>query len=401
MIDTVIIGAGISGLTVANALKDKVESLIILERYSSCGGRIQTNRSNGVQYEIGAGRIHKDHARVMELIKRFGLDVYPISSASNYNNEPNMFLSMFRPIQSFLKTLDPTILSNHTIAELLPSEFHKILSMFPYYAEMHTLRSDIALPLFDKDQTMGSTEYYGIKGGFDQLIIGLLESVNVRTRHRVEDIRRSEKGFEIIGSRGKKAEALPFLLECKRVIIATEYRSFKDFSILRESSFVKHLTDSPLIRIYAVYPIVEGKAWFHDIPKTVTDSPLRFIIPINYESGLIMVSYTDGLDTNKWRNKEGQELINAIQNELMRVFPGRKIPEPTYLKKHDWLAGCTYWMKGTYNMKDAINPSKNVYICGESVSKEQSWIESALKTAEDVIKIFVECKDEPKKSSQD
>ena len=387
MIDTVIVGAGISGLTVAEALKDR--SVVVLERYSTCGGRIQTYRENGLQYEIGAGRIHASHARVLALVKRFHLHLYPISPSSNFNEGPNMFASLFQPLREYLCSLDSELLSNHTIAELLPSEFHPLLRMFPYSAEIHTLRADLALPLFAKDQTMGSMDYYGIQEGFDQLIQGLLRSVQVLTRHRVHDIRRFERGFEIVGSKGKKEDASPFRLECQRVVIATEYRAFKDFSILRESSFVQHLTDSALLRIYAVYPPVGGKVWFHDIPKTVTDSPLRYIIPIKPESGLIMISYTDGQDTTVWREKEGQELIDAIHKELVRIFPDRTIPAPTYMKKHDWLAGCTYWTKGTYNSKEAMNPLPNVYICGESVNPTQSWIESALESAEYVKKILV------------
>ena len=386
MIDTVIVGAGISGLSVAEALKDR--SVVVLERYATCGGRIQTYREHGLQYEIGAGRIHASHARVMALVQRFHLHLYPMSPFSNFNEGPNMFVSLFQPLRDYLCSLDPTLLSKHTIAELLPSEFHPILRMFPYTAEMHTLRADLALPLFAKDQTMGSTDYYGIQEGFDQLIQGLLQHVEVRTRHKVHDIRRFGTGFEILGSNGKKADATPFRLECQRVVIATEYRAFKDFSIVRDSSFVQHLTDSALLRIYAVYPPVNGKVWFHDIPKTVTDSPLRYIIPIQPKSGLIMISYTDGQDTNIWREKNGQELMDAIQKELVRVFPDRDIPAPTYLQKHDWLAGCTYWTKGIYDRKNAMNPSKHVYICGESVNPTQSWIESALESAEYVQKML-------------
>ena len=51
----------------------------------------------------------------------------------------------------------------------------------------------------------------------------------------------------------------------------------------------------PLYRIYAVYPKNKnGKVWFHDISNTTTNEKIKFIIPIDYKKGLILISYTDG-----------------------------------------------------------------------------------------------------------
>ena len=151
---------------------------------------------------------------------------------------------------------------------------------------------------------------------------------------------------------------------------------------------MKYITDSPLTRIYAIYPTVKGKAWFHDIPTTVVDSPLRFLSPIDLGLGLILISYTDGSDTAFWKNLEGDELQNMIQKELRAVFPTKHIPEPTYLNKHEWIQGCTYWKPGSYSLDDMVkqahHPMKNLYICGESVNPHQSWMESALESAERV-----------------
>ena len=88
--------------------------------------------------------------------------------------------------------------------------------------------------------------------------------------------------------------------------------------------------------------------------KTVTDSPLRFVIPIDPKSGLIMITYTDGPDT--WNGLEGPKLNKAIQKEVKRLFPEK-----------------------------AMHPKKGLWIVGESVSKHQAWIESALHSVEDFL----------------
>jgi protoporphyrinogen oxidase len=405
MLDTVIVGGGIAGLSIAEHLHKHTDNVItILEQYPSVGGRVATERGYGlygdIQYESGAGRFHQTHKRVHALVERFGLKTFPISDVLMYNSEQNTntFSEMFAALATVLHALDPVTLRTNTIGDLVPSELHPLFRMFPYSAEIHDLRADIALPLFSKDGEMGTYEnYYGIVGGNDQLIKGLQSAlkqtkVDIRTRYRVEEIQRTDGIVEIIGSYGKKKEAKPFQIRCMRVILATEYNAFKGFAILQNSPFLTHLTSSPLLRIYAIYPYdkTNEKVWFHDVPKMVVDSPLRFIIPISAEKGLIMISYTDGNDTKIWRERDGDVLQAEIQKEVRRLFPDRTIPEPTFLKKHDWTQGCTYWKKGDYDLEktllEAQNPCPNVYICGESVNKHQSWVESALESAERLAK---------------
>ena len=105
-----------------------------------------------------------------------------------------------------------------------------------------------------------------------------------------------------------------------------------------------------------------------------------------------MISYTDGDDTNIWRTLEGSELQTKIQQEVRALFPSHNIPEPTYLQKHDWKEGCTYWLPGNYDVQSTSNkshnPSPNLYICGEAISTNQAWMEGGLESAE-TLKTFL------------
>jgi monoamine oxidase len=156
--------------------------------------------------------------------------------------------------------------------------------------------------------------------------------------------------------------------------------------VLQDCPIFQQVATYPLLRIYAVYPLKDGVVWFHDLPHVVTDSPIRNIIPIRAETGLIMISYTDGDDTEFWRHKTGQALEDALETELSRLYPDREIPKPTYVKSHLWPQGCSYWRPGTYDVEKAstaaYNPLPNLYICGECNSVSQAWVESALASAE-------------------
>jgi len=410
----IIIGGGLAGLTVAETLAttllksnldasplanhqgETLGKITILEQYENWGGRVLTIRKDSLTYEAGAGRIFHTHERVNALVKRFHLKTFPISTESFLpNGSPNPFLQLFEPIRHLLSKCDPATLAAHTIWDLVPPQMRNIFQYYPYWAEIHDLRADLALVSFAPSDPMGAKKpgaFYGIQGGMDQLTTNLQQhcqqvGVHLKAHHTVTNIqRRTESLFEITGHQGK--EKTPFTYQASHVVIATTRGSYDRFDVLKHSPLLKQLIMSPLIRIYAVYPKHPdtGKVWFSN-HKFVVDNPLRYIIPINEDSGLIMISYTDGDDTKHWHKLKNQELEDAIQQELAQVFPDATIPKPTWLKKYDWPFGCTYWLPGNYtteSLLEAENPSPNLYICGESVSQHQGWMEGALDSAERV-----------------
>lgn len=401
MYDILIVGGGVAGLQVAAELAKRKINVCLLEKYPKLGGRAATYRGPGdIQFEIGAGRIFHAHKRVSELVRRYKLHTFPISSTSNFEHAPNNFTEVFEPLRKLCEEIPKEELAKHKIGTIVPKSMHHILKMYPYTAELHVLRADLALQLFEKQEPMasnGTSDFYGIVEGIDALATGLAAEAKkagaiLKTRHRAHDIKRTKDGlFEVKGDYGKKAEAKPFLYTAKRIVIATCRCSLGDFSILKGAPLLKQLATSALLRIYAIYPYSD-KVWFHDLPKTVTAGKLRYIIPINPKKGLIMISYTDGPDTDYWRALEGDKLRAEIQKEVKALFPDRTIPEPTFLEKYDWPSGCTYWLPGTYDVAEASaaahNPAENVYVCGESVSMQQTWIEGALESAETLLKIL-------------
>lgn len=403
--DTVIIGGGLAGLMLAEELSKNNVRVTVLERYPAWGGRVVTHRDNNLQYEIGAGRIFKNHTRVLALIKRFNLHTYPIPTSQEFEHSPNPFVHAFRPIHKLLSTIPQSTLQLHTIADLVPPTYHHLLKAYPYWAELYMMRADLALKLFDRGDPMASDksasatepDFYGVKEGLDAITTHLANAAatagaDLRNRHRVHDIQRRPDGlFLITGDYGKKAEAQPFTFTAKRVIIATCRCSLSTFTVLKDNPLLAQLGTSPLLRIYATYPLnSDSKPWFHDIEKQVTVNPLRYVIPIDKSKGLIMISYTDGDDTNYWRRLEGPALSAEIQKQAHLLFPEKTIPAPTYLMKHDWPSGCTYWLPGDYDVKQAskaaLNPAPNLYIAGESISLNQTWMEGALESAETLLK---------------
>ena len=90
-----------------------------------------------------------------------------------------------------------------------------------------------------------------------------------------------------------------------------------------------------------------------------------------------------------------QVLGKLLTDECRRLFPEKEIPYPTTVKSHPWESGATYWTPGLYDPVKASQQSlkpfdalPNLYICGESFSMKQAWIEGALENSRALLRIL-------------
>jgi hypothetical protein len=154
---------------------------------------------------------------------------------------------------------------------------------------------------------------------------------------------------------------------------------------------LQRLVMNPLLRMYAVFPVKKGKAWFADLPKIVTNDRIRFIIPINERT--IMISYTDGNDARFWMREDPKEVEKVVMRHIRSLFPDHDVPDPIFFKTHPWTYGCTYWKPGRYDVieesRRSIHPDPihlpGLFLCGESFSVEPCWIESAIDQADQML----------------
>ena len=70
--------------------------------------------------------------------------------------------------------------------------------------------------------------------------------------------------------------------------------------------------------------------------KTITDSKIKYIIPINYNyEGSIMISYTDGPNANYWNSVPDSELNKKLHAEVTKLYPEiESIPKVNIFKEN-------------------------------------------------------------------
>ena len=115
-----------------------------------------------------------------------------------------------------------------------------------------------------------------------------------------------------------------------------------------------------------------------------------------------MSSYLDARDIEPWLEfvkKENNEMLkDKIQNETQNLFPELVIPKSKYTKAHLWRNGCSYWLPGNYDYREASREAlypmpetyPNLHIVGESFSLKQQWIEGAIEHADSLVKLINE-----------
>lgn len=410
----VIVGGGIAGLRVGiESLKKKPGiHCCILEKYGYIGGRVVTYHKDipgvgKVQWENGAGRISTSHKKVLSLMKKYGLSFIPIGDKVDFLDEntkeieSNDFTKLIDFYLKPISDLSSETLETHTLGELLdsvvgPKKAEEFYIQFPYYSEIHTLRADLALKSFGAE--MGTYDGFGVcKEGLSALIEGMVGDF---TRMGGEII----KNTEIVGvRRGLDGDGV--LVDCKSgvvysgkaVVLALHRDAVKGIRGVSGLDVLNHLEMTPLLRTYAVFPVKGGKSWFSGMNKIVTDSPIRYILPMDASRGIVMISYTDGADAEFWikKDKKPDELEKGIMKEIRRLFPECIIPDPIFFKQHPWYEGCTYWKPGHYNVEDESKASlwplgsrmPGLFMCGESFAVHQCWMESALEQADKLLGI--------------
>jgi len=398
--DYIIVGGGISGLFMAHKLADTGKDILLLESSNRLGGRIYTTREKGVQFELGASRVSANHTKTMNLISELKLqkDLVKLSDKINYQVKgPKLnFYTLVKELQKGSKLYTKKYLQGVNLLQLcidvLGYESAKLFQhKLGYDSEFEHLNAHQALKSYKKD-LFSTCDYFVMKHGLTTIIdtlSSLLEetdNVTIKLEINVTDI---GKNYILTGKKKTYGST---------ILCCTPYDSIKSFSKFNKIDEIHATKPIPVIRIYAKYPKgKDGKVWFRNLPRTITDNYIRHIIPIDYETGLIMISYTDNHYATMWSDlsKLGDKvLIDRLHTEVKELL-GKIPPKPEFITSYYWSAGVHAWKPG-YDINKIYDkllkpfPKEDIYLVNESFSKHQCWIEGSLDACYDVLDLLDE-----------
>lgn len=423
MYDIIIIGGGMAGLNITKKFSDMFPSkkVLLLEKEKSLGGKIHTYEDKNMRVEAGGSRFNENHKNIISLIKENGLSdkITKIENKPLFLKEKKMYDSklienIYSKIFENTKKNDKSDLQKINLSTYLEfilskSEYEYFIEAFGYSSELTLMNAYDAIKLLKELDG----DFYFLQGGLSQLIKKLktkiLENKNCRiiTNSTVINLKVFEKKGETIFEVQKKYSEKTVSYFSKICVFSVPKNSIEAIPFFKKiKPLLRNIESSPLCRIYSKYEEDEnGKYWFSNISKLVSDSRLKIVIPVGNEKkmqkndGVIMVSYTDGQQANYWEKiyeKKGiQGLNEQLKTEIKRTF-GIDAPYPKATNIFYWKTGVGYWgiNSDSENVSKQIikpNESLELYICGENYSSSsQQWIEGALETSNQVFSRITE-----------
>lgn len=391
--DTIIVGAGISGLYLNYKLKSK-KNVIILEANNIAGGRIQSlkDRFTNIEYiiESGANRISSNHHLMLKLIKQLNLSQNLIES---YNTKSQLFniLINYAKKQSQKKLINNTLKS--LIDEIPNIKLQDLYKEFGYNSIIETMNACDALKYVEQSY---HKKFFIMENGLSSIIKKMKNYANIKYDTIMSNLFYKNNLFLLETNRGN--------LVCKKLVLAIPKEQLIKIPYLKNIKFSKSnknynlnnlVSENDYIRIYMSFSKKDKKYWYqnHLDDVVISNGLIRQLIPISLENGIIEI-YCNMTSAKFWQNSSSRGTIKQdLKNELQKLFPRLDVVEPDKVYAYYWKSGTHFWKKGidsNYFYEKVMQPMShkninNLFIIGESYSLCQAWMEGALQTVEDVI----------------
>jgi len=423
--DYIIVGGGISGLysayrllksTAKNGAKNDAKKILILEKNESrwIGGRMGYYPFHGIDVSIGCGIGRKKKDKLLIALLH-DLDVAykeihvtnQIADNIEYSADVSYIVSLLR--HEFLSLDRSKVLTFKQFAlPILGKKIYDTFLITSGYTDFEN--EDVYETLYYYGMDDNTSGWTGLSISWRTLLHALLKklenkveiksSSHVTNVVEVSELVGKDSGSEFIVSLSSGQS-----YSCKNVILATTVDTVR--KLLPKHKIYNDIIGQPFLRIYGKFskeciPIMRE----HFSVGTMVKGAIHRIIPMNIDSGIYMIVYTD--------NKGALALKNHIDNNgKNREYFCRLIE-----KSCDLPAGSLfltdmisfYWNIGTHYYKPlsiingsnedsnecsletsrkefiykAQHPMPGMYVVGEMVSRNQGWVEGALESVDAV-----------------
>ncbi len=405
---TVIIGAGITGLTAAyQLLRDGYDGQVcICESNSHSSGRLKSvpvPNSDDV-IELGAGRFHiRRHAAFNQLRLDLGLELQPFNFPSSYGG-----LTTGSPrqdgTQEFLRLLG--------LLEANPARASEV--RFPDFATAvigkEGLRRLAALTGYDtlanpalpvaggmsilKDHPEGQSyvtreteQWYTIKGGFQRVLAELeqrlLNKVELNYKTTVEYVTalaEPGRGYQLRVT----SEGVEKIIACDAIIVATPLHTARRIGGLDRSHCLdglENVENVPLLKGFCRFSTPWWRKRIAGGCCVINSTPLRKVYLS--ERGNLIFFYCDG--ESAMRALRIIEFDEGAIKGLLEDHLGCSVPDDAVLESFTWKMwrpGMSFLRSKKTGTDKFRELSKKVVVCSDIYTEHVGWMEGGLLSAQ-------------------
>lgn len=369
----VVIGAGLAGLTVADALRGAEHEVVVLESRDDVGGRVRTvyDDEGKVAYESGPWRIPDTHARVIALCKRLGVTLVPLRT-------PTVESPPAADVIPGLSIWDVNALRTKSVAEA------DALDRATGYAD-ETRAASGSMPYMTQ-----AKHFFVATEGFSAIAERLAAGVRVECGVRVVNLRRRAGQYEVdTRTRAGRAVFVDGVRYADAVFVCVPPHICRAWTALERhaSPVLRAVEPGALNHVY-----MRGEGAMH---LKVPDDLRSQIVGDQYGRGWVQASYSAGRVAALWHRLRLIGRASALVLELAaRHLVGR---EP--VRMHYWPHAYHLWRPiPHFDLADAVERARqphpyalpDLFLVGEAFSAYQAWMEGAVSTAQAAAAVFLE-----------
>lgn len=370
----VIVGAGISGLAAARELKEHgVTNVIVLEAQDKSGGRIKTDYSGVVPFDLGASWIHgKLNNPITSLAQKAGLQTFETvdDNAIAYDVDGSVYSEdiydlMDAEYENMISTIERIGDEDKSFKEVFESNYSQLISdrfwkfMLSAYAEFDTGAdiSDLSsLYYYDDDAYKGNDDI--IINGYDKLIDYLLQGLDVRYNQAVSKIDYAEDKI-IVSTADNEYEANAVICAVPLGVLQKGMITFTPELPRKKQEALDQLQMGVVNKF-----LLEWDTAFWDIDKQyiayTPEEKGKFNYFLNvklYSDVNALMTFSFGDYSKTTENMTDEQVNNEIMGHL-RVMYGDSIPNPVRMLRTKW--NTNEYTYGSYSFV-AVNGASDAY----------------------------------------
>jgi monoamine oxidase len=352
MHNTLIIGAGVAGLSAAQALRAAGHAALVIEARDRVGGRIWTDRSQG-PVEYGAEFIHGEHVVTWELVRTHHLATSPWQDGGRLFAIGGRVLppsdQMYERVYALWEAVHTYNGPEESAALVLdslaprddPARYFVQRWLAGIEAGDAARLSAQALSREWELNDYGDTNFH-LDGGYDQISTILAEGLAIRLQCPVEQVAWNEAGVTLTLASGEQLQAKNLLITVPIGVLQAGTLRF-DPPLPADKRAAISAIDMGHVTKLAIW---FAHAFWEPFVVLSTDGPVASWWPVESASVPMLMGYTGGPAALVLARMGEQQALHAALESLCTIFGPQARQHYRGARLVDW--SLDPWSRGAY-----------------------------------------------------